>query len=246
MMKSGTGFPEKLIVHCCYHKVGTVWFSSILSAVAKMFDINFQMCTQEKLLPETKVFLENHSKVDLSMLPPYVGSHLIRDPRDVIISRYFYHLWCKEKWCTKRRYWLFGESYQSRLKNLPRDEGISVEIRRIRGMIKNLSMWDFKNPNMIELRYEELIPNEREGFLRVFKHYGFDDEAIKKVMPIVEQYSFQVVAKRSLGEEKKHDHLRKGLPGDWKIFFTKEHKQFFKELYPGALSRLGYEDNDNW
>jgi len=132
--------PKKLIVHCCYHKVGTQWLKNILEGVADEFGWKLQFCKQEQLRSDTNIFMENHSRVDFSTLPPYVGSHLIRDSRDVVISGYFYHLWCREKWCTKRKYWLWGPSYQKTLNSLSRNEGISLEMRRItKSMIRHMS-----------------------------------------------------------------------------------------------------------
>jgi hypothetical protein len=33
---------QKLILHCCHHRVGTVWFQPILMAVASKYGLNFQ------------------------------------------------------------------------------------------------------------------------------------------------------------------------------------------------------------
>jgi len=104
-----------LIVHSCYHKVGTHWFNNIFNSLAKELGLKYQYCAQIDLKREADLYLDDHSKVDFSSLRPYFASHMIRDPRDVIISGYFYHLWCAEAWCTTPQARYGGKSYQQSL-----------------------------------------------------------------------------------------------------------------------------------
>ncbi|WP_413167429.1 sulfotransferase family 2 domain-containing protein [Capilliphycus salinus ALCB114379] len=144
--------PNQLIVHCSYHKVATTFFSGILRRVAKDYGWNFQKCKQQELHSETDIFFQQHSKVNFSQLPSYVGSHIIRDPRDMIISGYFYHLWCSEEWCHKKKQEYGNKSYQELLNSLSKDEGIKAEINRMANAIKNMVNWDYSNPNIVEIR----------------------------------------------------------------------------------------------
>ncbi|WP_026798438.1 hypothetical protein [Planktothrix prolifica] len=171
--------PEKLIIHCCYHKVATSSFTQVFNKICKKFNWEFQESyLNKKLQPETKIFLANHSNIDWSNLPPYIGSHIIRDPRDVIISGYFYHLWCHEKWCHTKKLEYDNRSYQELLNSVSQDEGITLEMKRVKGMIKNMLAWNYSNPNIIEIRLEELAVNEKAVFEKVFQKYGFNQEQI--------------------------------------------------------------------
>ena len=106
--------------------------------------------------------------------------------------------------------------------------------------------WDYSNPHILELKYEELIDNQKEVFQRVFQKYGLTQDAVQVAMKIVERHSFKKKAGRKIGEIAEKSHLRSGRPGEWKKFFKSEHKALFKELYGDALVKLGYEDNNNW
>jgi hypothetical protein len=51
------GEGPELLVHCCHHRSGTVWFTRVLSTVARRYGLHFQAGAQEALKPSTEVFL---------------------------------------------------------------------------------------------------------------------------------------------------------------------------------------------
>ncbi len=236
-----------LIIHCCHHKVGTVWFKNILRAIADEFELIFQYGKQNELRLNTDIFMEDHSYVDILTLPPYRGSHLIRDPRDVIISAYFYHLWTEEEWTHIPRKEFGGMSYQKYLNGLDQEEGILTEMKTISGTtIKDMLDWDYTNSSFIEIKYEKLINDELSTFYKIFKHYGFSEQAINTSLKIAEKFSFRNMTNREIGEIKIKSHMRSGRPGEWMDFFSDKHKKYFKNLFGDALIKLGYEANNDW
>ncbi|MCU0533213.1 MAG: sulfotransferase domain-containing protein [Hydrococcus sp. Prado102] len=236
-----------LILHCCHHKVGTAWFNNVLQGIAKEYELNYQHSSQDELKTNTDIFLQNHSIIDFSKLPPYKGSHMIRDPRDVIISGYFYHLWTQEEWAHIPKKQYNGMSYQEYLNSLDRENGIIAEIERFAGFdFKHMIKWNYENPQIIEIKYEDIIQNEQKIFYEIFKHYGFSEDTIKVSLKIAEKYSFKNVAKRNTGEINNKSHLRSGRSGEWKDYFKEDHKIFFKQILGDALIRLGYETNNDW
>lgn len=234
------------IIHCGHHKVGTYWFARILGGIADHYGLNFQNCEQYQLKPDTDIFMEQHTYVDLSEFDNYIGSHLIRDPRDMVISGYYYHLWTNEDWAHLPQPNLGYISFQKYLKSLPQDEGISVEIKRTAKNINDMALWDYNNPRFFEIKYENLIQDEQAIFRNLFKHYGFTDDAIDIALNIAERFSFKNITKRSIGEKSEKSHLRSGKPGEWRTIFTDEHKNSFKELTGDALIKMGYEQNNDW
>lgn len=238
---------KKLILHCCYHKVGTAWFIRVLRTIARYYGLNFQQCTQNELKRNTDIFMEYMSRVDLDKLPNHVGSHMIRDPRDVIISAYFYHLWTKEEWAHIPRKSLNNLTYQEYLNSFNQEEGLLAEMRGTsQEVIKEMSSWNYNNPNFIEFKYEDIIQNEEKVFYNIFKHYNFREEAIENCINIAEKFSFKSKSKRKKGTIKQKSHLRSGKTGEWKDLFTKEHKQEFKGLFGDVLIKLGYETSNDW
>jgi hypothetical protein len=248
LTKKNMSKSQKLIIHCCYHKVATVFFMQILRNIAKEFDWKLQISFSEKLTPislDTNIFLQHNSEINLLEIPLYVGSHIIRDPRDMIISGYFYHLWCSEEWVHRKKPRFNNRSYQEVLNSLSKEEGIAMEISRCKRAINNMVSWDYFNPNIVEIKLEDL--NDEKGvFTKIFQKYGFDEEQLEKALSIVERLGFEKIAGRKKGEEDQKSHFRKGVSGDWKNYFTPEHKKLFKEMYPEAVVKLGYEKDDNW
>ena len=242
---------KKLIVHCCYHKVGTAWFIRVLRKIARYYGLNFQCCLQSEQKRNTDILMEYTSHLDIKKLPDYVGSHIIRDPRDIVVSAYFYHLWTKEEWAHIPRKSLNNLSYQEYLNFLNQEEGLLAEMRGIsKEVIEEMSRWNYNNPDFFEFKYEDIIRNEEKVFYKIFKHYSFNEKAIKNCINIAEQFNFKNQSKRKLETIKrtiKHNlHLRSGRIGEWQELFTEDHKQQFKELFGDILIKLGYETSNDW
>jgi hypothetical protein len=262
---------KKLIVHCTHHKAGTVWLHRVLKSISNYYGLRLQhsnifddelLPLADELKPSTDIYFQPHSLVRTSILPPFRGSHLIRDPRDIIISGYFYHLWTEEEWARTPikgyfrypKHWPyfspeeFGNlSYQQYLNSLDEREGILVEIRRSAGYnIKHMAEWDYSNPDFIEVKYENLMTDWKSEFTNIFNHYEFNQKAIDISLEIADKYRFENVAKRKVGEVNKKSHLRSGKIGQWKKYFTDSHKVLFKDLFGDALIRMGYESNNDW
>ncbi len=185
-----------VIIHCCYHKVGTVWFGRILRDVAAEFGLSFEIGSTYKsirnfeLNQDVDIFLDFGSHVDLESLDEYVGSHMIRDPRDMIVSGYFYHRRTNELWANIPRPEYRGMSYKEYLNSIGQSEGLLAEIKHANFWVKHMQEWNFNNKRIFEIRYEDILDNEAMIFRNMFRHYRFSKEAINKSCQIYEKYSF--------------------------------------------------------
>jgi hypothetical protein len=105
---------------------------------------------------------------------PIRGTHLLRDPRDVAISGYHYHLWTDEKWVRLPRRKFKGRSYQEELRRLDPERGLLLEIEEMctgRTSLEEMLEWDCQPEDFLELRYEDLVEDEVTMFTSVFQHY---------------------------------------------------------------------------
>ncbi len=236
----------RLIVHCAQHRTGGTWFGRVLRAIAKEYGLRMQICTQDELGPDADIFFEHHSEIDKATLPPFVGSHVTRDPRDMLVSAYFFHLWTEEEWANIPDSRWDGLTYVEHLKRFDQEEGILVELRRSRANIRSLGDWDYQDPRFLEFHYEDLIADEVGMFTRIFQHYGFSDAAVARALEIAEGFSFKRVTNRKVGEIDPKSHLRSGAAGQWQEHFTDAHKQAFKDEFGDLLIKLGYEKDDSW
>ena len=239
--------PGHLLVHASHHKAGSLWFQNVLSAVAWHYGLRFVAGDRGKVTAGPGVFLDYDSRVDLSRLPPYRGSHLIRDPRDIVVSGYYYHLWTKEKWANTPSKEYGGKSYRALLSSLPKEEGLLVEMQRASNWdIRHIVEWDYTNPLILELKYEDVIRDEESAFRSLFAHYGFDERAVAACTEIAARFSFRNVAGRRVGQVRKKSHLRSGRPKQWQAELGDVQKARFKQLHGEDLIRLGYEKDLDW
>jgi len=172
---------------------------------------------------------------------------MIRDPRDVVVSGYHYHLWTKERWAHLPQEKYGGQSYQQHLKGLSKDDGLLAEIERSAGtVIRDMAAWDYNRPEFLELRYETVLADEDSEFERAFRFYGFSDDAVAYALQVVVEQSFRTKTGRAVGETATNSHLRSGAPGQWREQFGPQHVERFKELAGESLVRLGYETDDGW
>jgi hypothetical protein len=141
-------------------------------------------------------------------------------------------------------------SYKEYLNSLDQDAGLIEEIKRVSFWVPHMAKWNFNNSNIYEIKYEDIIVDEQRIFREMFTHYGFNDEAVDRCCRIADKFSIRRLKKNRKRSEDSNksggSHIRSGKTGEWKELFKDEHKNLFKKLYPNALSRLGYEKEDNW
>jgi hypothetical protein len=168
---------------------------------------------------------------------------MIRDPRDVLVSGYFYHLWTDESWANLPDDRYQGRSYRGELNRRDRHDGLMLEMERmcLRGQLREMMAWDYTQPEFLELKYENVISDEIGSFERAFRHYGFRDREVRAGLEIVEKMSFRQVSGRDVGVIGTATHLRSGRPGEWREHLTADHLDRWRELAGDALTRLGYE-----
>jgi len=236
----------KMVVHSTYHKAGSTWLNNVLSDCADHFALFYQNCDQHQLRSRTDIFLCRDSIIDLHSLPPHIGTHMMRDPRDLVVSGYHYHKWTREPWAHRPNDLLDGLSRQEYLNTVDRTTGMKAEILGLRPAISRMLSWPRDNPAFLEIRYEDLIADEEQGFRRMFAHYGFTETAQDEAVKIALGHSFRRTAGRDRGTEQERSHLRSGRARQWEEEFTPELKEYFKEVHGDALITLGYEESNEW
>lgn len=241
------GEQPELIVHGCHHRTGTVWFRRVLSAVAEHYGLQFFKGDQEDLRSSVEVFMQDHSKINTAQLSSYRGSHMIRDPRDMVVSGYHFHKWTDEAWAHVPSEQHGGRTFQERLQETDKKEGLMIEIERFcKSDLQDMLHWDYDDPRIIEIKYEEIMANEGQHFAAIFRHYGFDEQAVQRSVEIARVFSFRNVSKRSVGDVEEETHLRSGKSKQWQDHFDEDHKAYFKQLAGNAVVQLCYEDTNEW
>ncbi len=235
--------PRPLLVHCGHHKAGTVWFRRILLTVIRPYGLRYRHGDSRSVPPGTDLaYYANAGTFDRHQLGdrPFRGSHLIRDPRDLVVSGYEYHLVTREPWALQPDPRYDGVSYQTRLRELDEQAGLMLEIEWLAsGTALSLGAWDYDQPEFIELRYEDVLADERAAFESLFRWYGFNDAAVGSGLEAVDRFSLSRGGARP-------SHVRSGDPGEWRARLGGAHVERFKELTGDLVVRLGYEPTPDW
>jgi hypothetical protein len=237
------GTPRQLVVHCGHHKAGTVWFRQVLLSIIGHYGLRQQEGKADALAPATDLAFYAHAgsfRPDQVGARPFRGSHLVRDPRDLVVSGYEYHRVCHEAW-TRRPYPAYGGlGYQDYLHSLDEHDGLMAEIQWMSTFTAaEMSDWDYHQPQFLELRYEEAMADEGETFSRLFRWYGFDEAAVALGLEAVDRLSL-----RRGGAIPRH--ARSGRPGEWQDRLAPDHIDRFKELTGDLTVHLGYETDPGW
>jgi hypothetical protein len=260
--------PMLPIVHCTHHKAGTVWFRRILSGIADAQGFTFTTSYVGRNVPsgdvvlyavvgplsEMEVATAFHGASDCrqaaaddfmerSGLRPggFRGTHMVRDPRDMVVSGWHYHLRCTEDWVVTPLERFGGRSYQDLLNSLDPHDGLMAEIKEMtRRTLVHMARWNYEQPEFLELRYEDLLTDELMWFDRLFRHYGFEGSLLHDSMAIAHKYSRGNLSVVGDG------HVRSGEPGEWREHLEPDHVAAFKELTGHLLVDLGYEQNLDW
>jgi hypothetical protein len=243
-----------VLVHCAHHKIGTVWFQRVLSTVAGFYGLHFTEVPASSgthrsgggIGPDVDIAVydrANDFRPQELAHREYRGSHLIRDPRDVVVSGYHYHLRTDEPWVHEPKERYGGLGYQAFLRGLDEHDGLMAEIdRAARSTLAEMGDWPYGRPGFLELRYEDVVDDETAIFTRLFRFYGFNDPAVERGLSIVAQFSRQ----HGPGAGDADPHVRSGEPGEWRRYLGADHVARMKERTGDLVVRLGYEEGPDW
>jgi hypothetical protein len=104
-------------------------------------------------------------------LQPLKGVHVIRDPRDIIVSGYFSH-----KHSHPVGHLPHMAAHRQRLQEVSKDEGLLLEMEYAASVLQDMASWNYDHPDILELKMEDLTARPYEGFLQIFSHFGLLDE----------------------------------------------------------------------
>jgi hypothetical protein len=167
-----------------HHKCATAWIDGILREVSLHLGARFRIVHRERDLrgaPTLGALVERES-VDVlaytnataalaATLPPHRGFHVVRDPRDVIVSAYYSHLHSHST-----RHWPELEAHREALRQLPLEEGLMREIEFSAPQFDDMAAWDYEQPHVLELRMEALTAAPRQHFAHVLGWLGLLDD----------------------------------------------------------------------
>lgn len=171
--------------------------------------------------------------------PGWATFFILRDPRDMLVSHVFY---ATDMYA--------GHGMHKYYQSLPgMAERLTVAIRGIRQegaqlpdvgeRYRRVAGW-LECPEVMVLHFEDFIlRRERtiEAMLSHLEKRGYHlsihrQQAIQKLIDAI--------------DPKRSPTFRKGQVGDWREYFTDQHKRLFIDVAGDLLVRLGYEQKNDW
>jgi hypothetical protein len=247
-MRDGSPDGSPTVFHVTHYKAGSQWVQAILRGCVEDDLVRAKAGVRQfleepiqagKIYSSVYVTREQFESVEVP-----AGSRrfvVIRDLRDTVVSGYF---------SLKVSHRAFAADSVSDLRG-------DLQRRSVEdGLIQTIDQWLGVNARIQQswidagepvIHYEDLLENDVEILERVLIdecEYPIPRPRLRRA---VETRRFERMSKgRPRGEEDVSAHLRKGVAGDWRTYFTEPVKEAFKERWGELLVSAGYESDLDW
>jgi len=105
-------------------------------------------------------------------LPLHRGFHVVRDPRDILVSAYFSH---RNTHGTQS--WPELREHRKVLRSVSKEEGLFREMAFSASFFEDMHTWDYDQEHVLELHMEDLTARPVEGFQQIARFLGLLDES---------------------------------------------------------------------
>lgn len=189
--KCATGWTSSILREICFYlglKVKTVHGSDqygklgSLYSLTKRFNVEFLLYTNAEIR-------------EVQKLKNYKGFHVVRDPRDMLISAYFSHIQSHPIGG-----WSELEEHRKELKTLSKEVGLLQEIEFSGPFFKAMDAWDYDQAHILEIKMEDLTAEPVIQFQNILQHLGLFDKKKLDGLSIIKrslQYANRVLYKIS-------------------------------------------------
>ncbi len=170
--------------------------------------------------------------------PKFAPYFIFRDPRDVVVSHVFY-VTDMEARHVHHAYYQSLPDFDSRLKVsiLGRSDS-NIEFSNIADRFTPYLGW-LDHDEVLAIHFEDLIHARAATLTRIMDHL-----LVRTSLPTSRQLILDSL--ETSINPKKSPTFRSGKTGEWKKYFTDDHKKIFKDVAGDLLVKLGYEKDNNW
>lgn len=173
--------PRPLLAFFGHHKCASTWIHSILDWACADAGWKLAYLYDEKPFGNDLAGYVKREGIDFVSyvnanakfvnLENFRGFHVVRDPRDLVVSAYFSH---RNSHPTDD--WPELPAHRERLSRVSKEEGLYLEMEFNRPVLEEMYNWNYNQEHILELRQEEFTPDPYRGFLNVFGFLGVLDE----------------------------------------------------------------------
>lgn len=221
--------PARFLCIGTHHKTGTVWMRRVVHKIREDQGVPLMPCYRAKAIdkaaetgPQMIVNWSSNFPHRLMKMDHARFIHIIRDPRDVLLSGMRYHRVAPlkvEKFLTETRDEWGGLSYQDHLNALPDDVArLMFEMENKHDhTLQEMLDWPYGHPHAVEVKYEDLIEDTDCALFRKtltgFNIEGLDiDRAVQSYWDLS---LFGGLAKKDDREDRVALHVNSGAKAQW-------------------------------
>jgi hypothetical protein len=252
-----------------YHKSGTTLLLHVMTRVCERLGLklanHYGLVDQSD--PTADIVLLPHSLLAQPLERPYRAIRMVRDPRDIWVSGYLYHLRCDEEWCTnadfdesqpiqwpridhsvahrpeewKRDFFrrLNGKTYQQNLLDRPREDGLQFELDGYTGWTMDaMRHWPRMKIDSLDLRLEDAMSDFDTCMLRIFKHFGFSKNQCAAALSVAKH---EDVRRMDEAEMARRPQISSRSISKWREFLDQDQIISFESSYGDLIATLGYD-----
>jgi hypothetical protein len=259
-------FPQMFVF--CYHKSGTQLFSKTLRGIARHFGLKMEVAlgAVEEIDSAVDIVLVSHSLIRFDLgRHSYRGVRIVRDPRGIWVSGYWYHRRCSERWCLNTNFdtsptirfpqvpysqehrsetWkqdylggLDGRSYQENLLALDVDAGLAFEEERYADWTAEaMTAWQ-PDERTIDVQMESIAANFDASMKTIFSHLGFSGDRLADVIRISQSND---IARMSDEAVANNSHITSRDISLWQHYLPPEKRRRFEDQHGALIRSLGY------
>jgi hypothetical protein len=168
----------------------------------------------------------------------FVPYFIFRDPRDVVVSHVFYVTEMETRH-VHHEYYSSLPDFNARLTAsiLGRSQAL-VEFPNIAERFNPYLGW-LDQPEVLSIHFEDLIQDRPSALTRIMDHFLTHVPLHTSRQLILESLEASINPTKS-------PTFRSGKTGEWKKYFTDDHKKTFKDAAGDLLVKLGYEKDHDW
>lgn len=155
--------------------------------------------------------------------------HLIRDGRDVVVSKWFFE---KDFYVKNGITNSFDKQFDDYVTETASDWSNYIE------------EWSTQNP--IVARYESFLIDPISSLKKLLSHITEEDYSENRLEETILRFSKKNFSASLDGLFRHNIFVRKGIAGDWRNHFSKKNINSFKTVAGSTLIALGYEQDMDW
>ncbi len=233
------------IVYVGHHKCASQWMMGVLAAMTSRrgdaLIADWRRPPRSRAYREGQVvFLQDYETGILPAGCNVRGVHLVRDPRDVLVSLLHSHRGSHP--ARDPRTW---EILRDRvaLRSMDLSSGLTWLMDHsgyFRRVIDAMSNWDYRRSDFLELRFEDFVVGaSQDSLLALAGHIGTPLDANGATV-ILDEYSFERLQAADGTDRTRPGHYRSGGSSTWQDAFDEDLISRFESRFGRQAATIGY------